>query len=520
MEVNRSIKTKMFALLICMGAIPFIIVIMAGAYRAIAELEESSVKDAVLRNFIISEHVTEMFEKNFYTLHTLALNPMIVQYLESPDENHKTILQMLKDTNFIFHDMNLMALTDRNGLQLLRTDGSTLVNVSKRRHFQEAMKGNDFISDTILSMSTGKMIVVLEVPVKDEDNNPIGMLQRNFDLSALQQFVEKQDTDKIYVMIIDREGRMIASTYKPLNSPELGEENCKYLLQSMHGHSGSVRIRFNNEDAFASYSRNLLTDWMVVTVQPYHFIMDQVYVQIAKMVCLGLLMLTIVCFTAYVLSNRATKPIIDITNAADQIAQGMTPINNITVMSDDEIGQMADAFNKMRLARDTFRQDAELDQLTKLYNKKTLEHMFQVKLEKFKATGMNGMMVLFIIDLDHFKEINDTRGHQFGDRVLKEFAINLRKCFRPTDCIGRFGGDEFVVILENIPNVEVIERKAKQIQKMASELSIEDKLAGVTASIGIAIAPKHGLQYEELFRAADEALYYVKKHGRNNYRIE
>lgn len=523
MEISRSIKTKLFALLIVMGAIPFIIVVLAGAARTVSELEEAAASEAVLRNFIVSDHVTEMFEKNFYALHALALNPMIIDYVKSPTDNHRVILQLLKETNFIFHDANHMGLTGADGMQLFRTDGSALVNISKRRHFQEAMKGHDFVSDMIVSMSTGEMIVVLEVPVKDEENNPIGMLQRNFDLSALQTFVKKQDTEKSYVLIIDREGRVIADSDKQVDPLASSVSNGKYntLIKNLIGSTGLNRMFINGADSLVSHSRNELTDWRIVTVQPYHFILDKVYVQMAKLAILGLLMLVFISLTAYLLSKKVTKPIIEITKAADRIVKGTGAVEKLEIDSNDELGQMAEAFNKMRSSRDSFQHEAQFDKLTKLYNKATMEVLCREQLRKFLDQNEQGkMLALYVIDLDHFKEVNDTLGHQTGDQVLIEFAKNLRKCFRPTDVMGRFGGDEFVVIIAGMPSMDVIIRKAEQIKQMASELRIDGKLMGITSSIGISIAPQHGRRYEELFASADQSLYYVKKHGRNNYHVE
>ena len=113
--------------------------------------------------------------------------------------------------------------------------------------------------------------------------------------------------------------------------------------------------------------------------------------------------------------------------------------------------------------------------------------------------------------------MNDLLGHQFGDKVLAEFASGLRKVFRTNDCIGRFGGDEFVAIIDNLPQLDVIRRKAEQIRTLAFNLTVEGKTKFVTASIGIAIAPFEGNDYETLFRVADEAVYWVKNNGKNNF---
>ena len=523
MDIGRSIKTKLFFLLMVIGAIPFIIIITFAAVNMISQMEDVVKKNGLLRNSIVSEHVTELLEKNFYVLHSAALNPMILQFVKYPsNERYQDIYKILKETNHIFNDTNLMALTAADANQLMRTDGSELVNLSNRRHFQEAMQGNDFVSDIILSMSTNKMIVVLEVPIKDENNKPVGMIQRNLNLVALQKFVEMQGTKESSVIVVDRNGRVIAhSDGIKSHKDEKMLNRYEFILEAMDKDSGIIRLNIDKEDSLACCSRNALTGWTIITVQPYHYILDQVYSTIFKATAIGFLMLIIVSAAAYFLSVKVTKPIIDITKAAGKIVSGNDNIDKLEIHSNDELGQMASAFNKMRSSRDAYQLESELDKLTRLYNKMKIEKLCKMKLEAYvQQENNNTYMALYIIDLDHFKEANDTFGHQFGDKVLIEFSKVLKNNFRPNDCIGRFGGDEFVVMIDKLPNTDIIFRKAKTINQLACDLAIDEVPARISASIGIAIVPQNGTDYDTLFQAADTALYYVKKNGRNNYHCE
>ena len=520
MGINRSIKNKLFCLLILIGALPLIIVISLGANNMINDLEETAKSKGLLRNLMVSEHVAELLQKNFYVLHAVALEPIIIDYVQKPSpELERIIFKRLNDINDLFDDNNLSAITAANADQLIRTDNSSLVNIKKRRHFKEAMQGNDFVSDVIVSMSTGEKIVVLEVPIKDENGKPIGLLQRNFDLSALQDFVETQDDDKNSVVILDRSGAVVATSneIQKLSTAHVGDLSYATLADEIKDNFGVRRMNIDHEDSLVIYARSELTDWLILSIQPYHFILDQVYNKIAQAVFIGFLMLSIVGTAAYFLSIKFTKPIVEITKAAEEIVSGNGDIYNLEIMSNDELGKMAEAFNKIRLARDAYQLESELDKLTKLYNKTTMANLCKRKLQKSKEFNNDRFMALYVIDLDHFKEVNDTFGHQFGDEVLKEFARKLRKSFRPKDCIGRFGGDEFVVIIDNLPDINVVVRKAKQLNIVARNIIVDDIITGISASIGIAIAPYQGEDYETLFKAADEALYHVKQHGRNGY---
>ena len=522
MAITRSIRNKLFVLLMLVGAIPLIVVTMLNAANTVTELENRAENIGELRNTIVSQYVTGLCEKNFHVLKALSLNPMIIDCLNYPtSENLKDVKKLLHDTNTIFNDKNLTALTGANGKQLIRTDNALLVDLTDRKHFQAAMQGKNFVSDVLISRSTGNRIVVLEVPVRNKLNYPIGMIQRNFNLTALQDFIKVQDTDEISIIVMDREGKTIAHSDENAFNFEIeekGNERYKYITDQINRFSGTLRLTVDGKDVFASYSRNWTTDWIIITVQPYKQILDQVYKKILQSIMVGVAILILLFIVAYAVSIKATRPIIKITNAAGKIVSGKGAIEKIEVGTNDEFEQMAEAFNKIRSSRDAYQMEAEIDNLTKLYNKNTTETIGKLKLENFNAAGENNsIMAFYIIDLDHFKEANDTYGHQFGDKVLMEFAKNLRKKFRPNDCIGRFGGDEFVVIIDHLPGMDIVIRKANDIKNVAAELVIGGVKPGITASIGIAIVPQDGTDYETIFRTADEALYYVKANGRNGF---
>lgn len=160
---------------------------------------------------------------------------------------------------------------------------------------------------------------------------------------------------------------------------------------------------------------------------------------------------------------------------------------------------------------------AELDGLTTLYNKMATEKYIRNYLE---TEGKEQNNLLFIIDVDHFKEINDTKGHAHGDEVLSTIGREIGSEFRVTDIIGRVGGDEFVVFLKNIPDREVAEGEAKRLIDFFHSLHPGEYVKShVTASIGGAMYPEDGDDYESLYRAADSAVYKAKQRGKDQYAL-
>ncbi len=159
---------------------------------------------------------------------------------------------------------------------------------------------------------------------------------------------------------------------------------------------------------------------------------------------------------------------------------------------------------------------AEKDLLVDAYNKKATEKRIKEAL-KDESSG-----AFFIIDIDNFKNINDTKGHPFGDKVLIYLSQRISNTFREHDIIGRIGGDEFIVFMKNSTSIEIVEAKAKSLCRDIN-LPFSDKESGqsvsITISIGVALTQNDARQFSELYNNADIALYNSKSKGKNTYSI-
>jgi len=164
-----------------------------------------------------------------------------------------------------------------------------------------------------------------------------------------------------------------------------------------------------------------------------------------------------------------------------------------------------------------YQEAAELavtDGLTRLLLRRPLMERLETELKR--AAEQGSPMSLIMIDIDHFKAVNDTYGHPAGDSVLKEVAALVRRSVRDVDVCGRYGGEEFVVLLPLTPMdgaLLVAERIREAVRSRPFDLRGESRQ--VTISLGVAVAPQHGSQPRELIAAADEALYLSKKNGRD-----
>lgn len=154
------------------------------------------------------------------------------------------------------------------------------------------------------------------------------------------------------------------------------------------------------------------------------------------------------------------------------------------------------------------------DPLTGLYNRKKLFENLQPLMDLHHKSGKN--LALLFIDLDGFKLINDTHGHDIGDKLLQRISARFNQHVRKQDCIYRIGGDEFVILIKELEALDIAEAIAKEIlTKCRKSYKLDDKLCDITLSIGISLFPDHTQTPKQLIRYADEAMYQAKSHGKN-----
>ena len=160
---------------------------------------------------------------------------------------------------------------------------------------------------------------------------------------------------------------------------------------------------------------------------------------------------------------------------------------------------------------------ANFDPLTQLCNRRLFYN--RLKNAIHQAMREKSSFALMFLDLDHFKEVNDTLGHDQGDILLIEAARRIQECVRDTDIVSRFGGDEFVLLLTTIkPDVGIAKVAGKILTTLAKPFHLNKEIVSVSASIGVTICPNDGSDVTTLLKNADRAMYLAKDAGRNCWR--
>jgi diguanylate cyclase (GGDEF)-like protein len=229
-----------------------------------------------------------------------------------------------------------------------------------------------------------------------------------------------------------------------------------------------------------------------------------------------ILSIVIALFIGRVLS----KNLENLTNGVRRITRGDNSVD-LFVPGNDEVSVLSSAIGKMiserKKAEETIRRQANFDSLTGLPNRTVF--FDRLKMAQLNAERNDKMVAVHFVDLDFFKDINDTEGHSTGDVLLQVVATRLSGSIRRVDTVARLGGDEFGIIQTGVSHVDDAELLAEKILgTMRSPFSIGLKRFFISASIGITIYPMDDTSPEELLRNADIAMYEAKDGGRNRYK--
>ncbi|MFT5813104.1 MAG: diguanylate cyclase (GGDEF)-like protein, partial [Psychroserpens sp.] len=279
---------------------------------------------------------------------------------------------------------------------------------------------------------------------------------------------------------------------------------------------------FKNDNLYVSQSIMMSDDYLGVIVLSASLnssiVHKKNYLLILSLVLLSSLMMAFIL--NWQLQKRLTAPILKLITLVGYVAENKSYHKRLKSNRDDEIGDLILGVNTMLDTIETheielFRR-ANYDELTKLPNR----HLLMERLShgiNFAQRNKSEMALLFL-DLDRFKIINDSLGHRIGDELLKQIADKLSNSMRKSDSISRWGGDEFVILIDNVGQALDVEHIIEKIiVELEQPMMVEDHLLHVSTSIGIAFFPKDGKDSLSLLKHADISMYKAKAKGPGKY---
>ena len=213
-------------------------------------------------------------------------------------------------------------------------------------------------------------------------------------------------------------------------------------------------------------------------------------------------------------SDTMEVPIRDYSGTSYTILWNINRLEGSETPDEPQLLFIGQDISEIRATQDKLHFLAHYDMLTGTANRRLFEDRCRQAMESAQRHGAS--CALITLDIDHFKRVNDTLGHDAGDELLKQMAERLRQCVRREDTIARLGGDEFAVLLNRVNGIEGCDRVARSLlQALTEPVRIQGGELIITSSLGITLTPDDGCDYETLLKNADMAMYRAKKEGRN-----
>jgi len=418
---------------------------------------------------------------------------------------------------------NSVFIVDKEGTLIVASNlpsavGSKLASAGATQALREQ---RELVSEPYVSTVTNKLIVMVSAPLHDASGNYIGFIGGSIRLHETNIFQTvlgsvPNESDGSYAYVVSSKGVLL---YHP-DSGRIGEKvNENPVVSSVvSGLSGAKRIvNTRGVDMLASYAPIGSAGWGIVAQTPAESVLESAkrLIMSIMLYMLPALMLFVVVIT--ILVRKLSEPLVKLTEFASMLsptnsgADELPKIHGLNYEANELHKAFGRAVRHFRYQFDSLSQEAQTDPLTGLFNRRTMDKF----IGSWIASG--NPFSLLVMDLDHFKSVNDTYGHDVGDEVLKFLATSLRQLLKENNVICRFGGEEFIVLVPDErfdPAMEAAER----IRKYMAETN--GPTGGiVTLSIGAAHYPDSARSAEQLFRVADEALYRAKHQGRNRVEI-
>ncbi|MGZ9007736.1 MAG: diguanylate cyclase domain-containing protein [Telluria sp.] len=403
-------------------------------------------------------------------------------------------------------------------------------NAAKRAYFVDTIAAREgVVSAPFKSALSGKPVILITAPVYDKRGRLVYVLAGGIDLHSPFFFgqleaIRSGKTGYLFMLTVD--GTILhhpdASRILRRVTEEPGGPvpSTAAALKGFEGWTRSKNKR--GVDSLIAYKRLRTVNWIVGAVYPVNEALAPLITMRRNALLASFGVALLAGLVGWLIVVRLLRPLRALTRHVSGINAGNRDISVFNVQRGDEFGQLTQAFYMLSKKREAAEASlallAQTDALTGLHNRRMFEETLEAAIKRAARTAVP--LGLAYLDIDHFKQINDTLGHAAGDELLIEFANRLRELVRSTDTVARLGGDEFVILFEHVtPDAESKNLGERIVAAMETVFHIGSRDVKITTSVGIAIANPAALKAGALVEAADGALYDAKSAGRNCYKI-
>ncbi len=348
--ITHSVKTKLILVMVLLTAVPLLISTVYNYVntmnRSIADAEEVNEKQLE----IISGNISDLINQNVQAIVTMANSPeaRVFERLGGKYHDVPRFMKYLQSIDSSLADGNSTVITNSEGDQLARSSGK-LLNTSDREYFTHAMNGEVYISEVIVSKTTGSRIVVPVAPVRDDDEVTVmGFIQRNFDLNVLHELLASEADDDQVIVITDRNGMVIAHSGHEIaaDDPEDDRSGASYYLSAAGGRKETVVERIGKKRYIISSTMEPTTGWVIINERDYDSVMSHAMKSALVQVFIGVGALVIAALIAFAMANNFVAPVYAVDRSLEKLSSG-----EFRKVTDEKFMKREDEFGNM--VRDT-----------------------------------------------------------------------------------------------------------------------------------------------------------------------
>ncbi len=494
-----------------------------------SNLLEAQIKDKFTAVSVYTMNkIHRLFLARYQDLAMLADEPVIRSPRSSPEEIRNKLIEYKKHFSpyvryaaLSFFNLKRIRLADTES-------GHIAQEHSFSEYWPEIAKGREFVLNISKSESLEDRVFHFVHSVKDDNGTPFGVVVARIPIEKLESIVETPlrhfDRGHTFnVDLIDKNGLLLYSTYNKngMLRETVAEWNTLKKLLAQGAKSGHVQVKDpqNSDEKILIFAREesdsnfIGNEWTLVISIAKRAAMSPITQLRNRLILIIAVIGLFALGAALLLSRTITEPLVRLRNAVSEVGKGSLDIH-VKAESRDEIGQLTDLFNtmvkKLKEMHEELKRSASIDTLTGICNRNTIEQILEVELER--ARRYNSRVSLILFDLDNFKAINDTHGHQAGDYVLQTMINLIKTKIRQIDSLGRWGGEEFMLLAPQT-NLEKAIDLAEKIRQCTEAFRFE-KVGTATISCGVSEFRAED-NADTLIKRADDALYRAKHKGRN-----
>lgn len=338
---NFKLKTKLLLILLVTSLIPLIVFtsVTTGAFILKSQKDISRVNEDKLE--IVKSKIDGILDKHFTTLHTIAYQTDVHNF------EIKKAKGILLDAAKINPDL-ILSLDNTKGKQVVKSNDDKLTNVSESDFFQKAIKGTEkYVSDVIMDKNTGKLMVVISTPVRDNNSNIVGVLQANIELEQFSNYVRELSQDGSTVYILSRQKKVLAHPNEELVKNQEDFSSLDFVSEYTGEITTQRTKNINGERVLVSCCPNELAGWMIVVETPLKAAMSSFYLLLNTYVALFILVTVVIVILSQFFSKAVARPLVTMSYIMKTIADGELKNFDINIKSNDEIGQVYQSFMTM-----------------------------------------------------------------------------------------------------------------------------------------------------------------------------